>query len=121
MAEAARLLALSGLPLVPVCERDGRLVGVVTGRAILFAVAENPGLHDQLVDEMMDTDPVFVSHDASVEWVLLEMGDAGTWSVPVIDSDERLVGLLSLPDLVTAVFPALLVRTWNHIVSREHP
>ncbi len=116
VAEAARMLVSSGLPMVVVRDADGRLAGVLTEHAILAAVADNATAPGRVVDELMNDDPAFVADYASVEWILVEMVDAGTWSLPVTDSQHRLIGVVSLTDLAAVVFPALLADTWNQIV-----
>ena len=120
VADAARLLAASGRPMVPVCEPDGRLAGVLTYRAILTAVADE-SVTGRMVDELMNDDPAFVADYASVEWILVEMVDARSWSLPVTDAQHRLVGVVTLPDLAAVVFPALLAETWNQISGTRSP
>ncbi len=119
VADAAQILLGSGLPMVPVCEPDGRLVGVVTVRAIISAVARGHASSGRLVDDVMDGSPVFVTDDASVEWILVEMDDAHTWSLPVTDAGHRLIGVVNLPDLTWVVFPGLLIRMWNGVFRRH--
>lgn len=116
VAEAARLIASSGLPMVPVCELDGRLAGVVTFRSLLAGVGSDPAWAGRPVEKIMQ-DPVFVAGYASVEWILVEMGDAHTWVLPVTDEHQHLMGVIKLTDLAAVVFPALLARTWHEIAA----
>lgn len=103
--------------MMPVCEPDGRLSGVVTCRSLLARMSADPTWAARPVEELMDTDPVFVADHASVEWVLVEMGDAHTWALPVTDEQQHLVGVIKLTDLAAVVFPALLAQTWNEIAA----
>ena len=54
----------------------------------------------ELVREIMDTDPVTVPPDASVEDVVRAMRDNELPGVPVVDGDGRCVGIVTETDLV---------------------
>src|SRR5918999_4152092 len=54
----------------------------------------------ELVREIMDTDPVTVSPDASVEDVVRALRDNELPGVPVVDGDGRCVGIVTEADLV---------------------
>src|ERR671915_826825 len=54
----------------------------------------------ELVREIMDSDPVTVSPDASVEDVVRAMRDHELPGVPVVDGKGRVVGMVTEADLV---------------------
>ena len=54
----------------------------------------------ELVREIMDSDPVTVSPDASVEEVVRALRDNELPGVPVVDGDGRCVGIVTEADLV---------------------
>jgi CBS domain-containing protein len=54
----------------------------------------------ELVREIMDTEPVTVSPDASVEDVVRALRDNELPGVPVVDGDGRCVGIVTEADLV---------------------
>jgi CBS domain-containing protein len=54
----------------------------------------------ELVREIMDTDPVTVPPDASVEDVVRALRDNELPGVPVVDGDGRCVGIVTETDLV---------------------
>ena len=54
----------------------------------------------ELVREIMDSDPVTVSSDASVEEVVRALRDNELPGVPVVDGDGRCVGIVTEADLV---------------------
>jgi CBS domain-containing protein len=54
----------------------------------------------ELVREIMDSDPVTVSPDASVEEVVGAMRDNELPGLPVVDADGRCVGIVTEADLV---------------------
>jgi CBS domain-containing protein len=54
----------------------------------------------ELVSEIMDTEPVTVSPDASVEEVVRALREHELPGVPVVDGDGRCVGIVTEADLV---------------------
>jgi CBS domain-containing protein len=54
----------------------------------------------ELVREIMDTDPVTVSPDTGVEDVVRAMRDNELPGLPVVESDGRLVGIVTEADMV---------------------
>jgi CBS domain-containing protein len=54
----------------------------------------------ELVREIMDSEPVTVSPDASVEEVVRAMRDNELPGLPVVDADGRCVGMVTEADLV---------------------
>ena len=116
LSTAAQQLVASGFPVLPVCDTHGRLVGSITAAAALAALARGAPL-EQPVSALMNTDPPVIADYAGPEWVLTEMIEARTWVLPVIDADDRLVALISLHDLATAIGPALLADSWQRITA----
>lgn len=99
VAEAARHLAASPFGVVPVCDHEGRLRGVVTDRDLVTEVAAAGKLSSEtrLID-LVRGEVVSVSADDSVEQVVTTMRDYHIPRVPVLDGD-RLVGMLSRSDV----------------------
>jgi CBS domain-containing protein len=80
---------------------DGeRLVGILTDRDITVrAVAEGRELATTLVDDVMTREVVFASEDQEVDEAARIMGQRQIRRLPVVDRDQRLVGIVSLADL----------------------
>jgi CBS domain-containing protein len=99
VAEAVHHLALSGHHVVPVCDRDGRLRGMVTDRDLVVEVAAAGKLSSEtrLID-LVRGEVVAVRADDTVDHAVATMRDYNTPRVPVVDGD-RLVGMLSRSDL----------------------
>jgi CBS domain-containing protein len=89
--------------LIVVEHRDGRPipVGVITDRDIVLSVvAKGVALDDVTVGDAMSADLLTVNEANGVEHALREMGRVGVRRAPVIDSDGRLVGVLSIDDVI---------------------
>ena len=95
--EAAQEMRDGDFGLVPVVE-DEELVGVVTDRDIAIrAVAEGKDPSTP-VSEVMSEGVVWVNEDDSVEDAARIMSEHQIRRLPVVDSEQHLVGIVSLGD-----------------------
>jgi predicted transcriptional regulator len=76
-------------------EDQGRLVGVFSDRDVLNKVALEPECLDQPVNTVMNTDPVRVYDQDPAAAALCVMAVAGFRHVPIVDLNEKLVGIVS--------------------------
>lgn len=98
ICEAAHLMAEIDAGTIPVGENN-KLVGILTDRDIAVrAVAQGRG-PDTPVREIMSADVRYCFDDQSVEEVARNMADIQVRRLPVLDRDERLVGILSIGDI----------------------
>ena len=94
--EVARLMIGSDAKTLPVLE-DGRVVGVVTGDAVLEAV--RPFLDAATVDDAYTADLVSATPETTIGKALRTLRDAGIAHLPVVDG-KAVVGLVSLYDVI---------------------
>ena len=87
---------------MPVAERDGTVVGVITETDILDALIEGKRLESLTAQDIMSTAPVTVDIDATLADVMKLLNDEGVLRVPVTDRG-RLVGIISRADIIKAV------------------
>lgn len=103
-AEAARMIAARGVGSVPVQDRHGRVVGLVSERDIVRVVASRSlGLRGLSVEEVMTREPVAVRPETPRETALELMRRVGLRHLPVCCAEGRLVGLMGLEDVARAV------------------
>jgi CBS domain-containing protein len=96
--EAAAFMLRADAGSIPVCEGD-KVIGMITDRDIAVrGVAEGRG-PDTPVSELMTESIICAHEDDDVQEVARRMSDEQVRRLPVIDSDERLVGIVSLGDL----------------------
>jgi CBS domain-containing protein len=96
---AARLMEEEDCGSLPVAENE-RLVGMLTDRDITIrAVARGLAPWDSTVRDAMSTEVRYVYDDESVRDVAKLMGDLHVRRLPVLDRENRLVGIVSLGDL----------------------
>ena len=96
--DAARFMLQADAGSIPVTEGD-RLVGMITDRDIAVrgvALGYGP---ETPVSELMTSGIVSAHADELIEEAARKMGEAQVRRLPVIDHDQRLVGIVSLGDL----------------------
>ena len=97
---AARLMADIDTGALPVGEND-RLVGMVTDRDIAVRGVAAGRVPDKTpVREVMSHDIRYCFEDESAEEAAHKMGSWHVRRLPVLNRDKRLVGIVSLGDLV---------------------
>ena len=98
--DAVELMAEEGVGAVPVVEKD-KLRGIFTERDVMLRVVlknKNP-LQTRLVD-VMTASPLTVTRDLPLDETLNFLLDNHIRHLPIVDSDGRLQGMLSLRNLL---------------------
>jgi CBS domain-containing protein len=96
--DAAQMMAELDTGILPVRKGD-RLVGMITDRDITVrAVAQGRG-PDTTVREVMTDEVKYCFEDDDTNDVARNMADIQVRRLPVLDSDKRLVGIISLGDI----------------------
>lgn len=101
LQDAARLMRDGGFGAVPVVEdtRERRVIGIITDRDIAIRhVAEGHTSSCSVGDHMTD-DIVTVRADDDLSEVEETMADEQIRRVPVVDDDDRLVGMIAQGDI----------------------
>jgi CBS domain-containing protein len=96
---AARSIQPEALIKVHVVDEDKRLDGVVSVIALLQADL------GETVGALMDSDPVRVSADADLTDIALLMADFNLYSIPVVDDQDRVLGVVTVDDVLEATIP----------------
>lgn len=96
--EAAGFMLSADTGSIPVCDGD-KVIGMITDRDIAVrGVAAGKG-PDCSVRDLMSGDVVCARDSDDAESVARRMSDAQVRRLPVLDSSDRLVGMVSLGDL----------------------
>lgn len=93
VAAAIKIMRSEDVGIVPVCDIQGHLLGVITDRDILI----RDGLGKN-VDEIMSCDVVFAAPKDDIHNAAIKMSQYGVRRLPVVEN-EKLAGMLSLKDL----------------------
>jgi flagellar motility protein MotE (MotC chaperone) len=96
---SARTLQPEALIKVHVLDEVQRLVGVVSVINLLQAESSKS------VGALMDSDPVCVGADADLTDIALLMADFNLYSIPVVDEQDRVLGVVTVDDVLEATIP----------------
>src|SRR5262245_4812179 len=80
----------------------GRLIGILTERDLLKAMAARVHTSEARVREWMTADPVTATTDTDVEEAARVMLERGFRHLPVLSEDGRVAGVVSLRRVVAA-------------------
>jgi CBS domain-containing protein len=100
--DAARKLAANDIGVLPICNTEGRLQGMLTDRDIVVKViAAGMDPTSTTVEQVAQgTEVVTIGADDSVEEALQTMKDHKVRRLPVIDG-HKVVGMVSQGDIAT--------------------
>ena len=99
LADALELMARHKISGIPVTEKDGRLVGIITNRDVRFA--EDP---KQPVAELMTRDDlVTVGPGVTQEEARRKLHQRRIEKLLVVDEERRCIGLITVKDIEKAV------------------
>lgn len=114
LGEAAEVMVRNGIHELPVLDDSG-IVGIITERDLRALLgpglgegdlaAIDPARLDQRVEDHMTTSVRGVTSDLGLGDAARVLADLRVGAVPVVDSSGRLVGILSITDVLAAAAP----------------
>jgi CBS domain-containing protein len=112
-AEMARLMADANVGSVVITTDDDRPVGIVTDRDLVVRVlAEHRDPKATLVEDIMTTELVLLEEGTGLYDAVRCARDEGVRRLPVVDSEGRLTGIITVDDIVR-----LLVREMSYVTD----
>jgi len=105
--DAVRTLVEHNIGALPVCDRYGNLVGIITERDVLRLAARDDWqeIAARKVSEVMTRDLVIGLPEDRVDDVMHVMTEKRIRHLPILD-EHRLVGIISIGDVVKAQLDA---------------
>jgi CBS domain-containing protein len=99
VARAAQAMDELNVGVIPVCEGD-KLVGMVTDRDIIVrGVAQERDIKSTKLADVMSTNVRCAKEDQDIDEVLSQMAETQIRRMPVVDKQQKLVGIVSLGDI----------------------
>jgi CBS domain-containing protein/sporulation protein YlmC with PRC-barrel domain len=95
----ARSIQPEALIKVHILDDDKLLAGVVS---VITLLQSEPG---ESVAALMDSDPVRITPDADLTDIALLMADFNLYSIPVVDEQDRVLGVVTVDDILEATIP----------------
>lgn len=107
-------LAFAGITSMPVVDEEQRLCGVVSEADLIHHLAEDPRAHERpvtmrpvepprTVDDVYTRSPVTADPQDDVTAIVDVMAAKGFKSLPVVDGEGRLLGMVSRSDVLRAM------------------
>ena len=100
--DIAMQIVVNEISGMPVTDRDGSVLGVITEADILGALMDGKKLEDLTAEDIMSSEPITVDTDTPVDEVLRLLEEQGVLRVPVT-SHGKVVGIISRRDIIRSV------------------
>ncbi|MEJ5223690.1 MAG: CBS domain-containing protein [Anaerolineales bacterium] len=114
VAEAAKLMTRYGYEGFPVV-RDGRVIGLLTRRAVDRALSHRLNLP---AASLMDAGEVSVRPEDSLQHLQTVMTESGWGQVPVTDDAGKVIGIVTRTDLLKTLAPRPTRHARRHLTDR---
>jgi CBS domain-containing protein len=99
VAKAAQAMDELNVGVIPVCEGE-KLVGMVTDRDIVVrGIARDFDMKTARLADVMSGNVRCATEDQNIDEILNQMADSQIRRMPVVDGNQRLVGIISLGDI----------------------
>jgi CBS domain-containing protein len=102
VAEVARRMKKDDSDSVAVMS-EGRLVGIITERDLVRALADGVDAQQVRADVVMTSDPATVDADEDVAMVAVKMVRLGVQHLPVVNKAGKPIGVVSARNLVAVL------------------
>jgi CBS domain-containing protein len=117
---AAGIMAETGVGFLPICDADGRAIGVVTDRDITTrGVAKGLAGDFTLASKIMSAPAITIPATADLRLAEELMAEERKSRLVITDEDGRVAGVLSLADLIEQAPARQALRTAKAVLWRE--
>jgi CBS domain-containing protein len=97
-----RYVGCSSVIVTRTGKEDSVLIGIFTERDVVSRVIDRPGELALLpLSEVMTPDPVVGTPDSTLAWLLNSMSIKGMRHIPIVDSGQLPLYVISMRDIVT--------------------
>lgn len=116
--DAARVMVRKNIGSLPVIDKEGNIVGIITRQDLLKAVADDRSLKDKALEQYYDIDPPQVSPFHTIVHVA-EVMESKPYSKAIVVDNRIPVGIIARRDIVF-LDPSLLVAPYT-FKKRDKP
>ncbi|EDY36523.1 CBS domain pair protein [Aciduliprofundum boonei T469] len=101
--DAVKLMIDAGYRSLPIVEKN-KLVGIISRTDIIKLVPKMKDVANIPVEDVMTSEPELVEEDSPIQYAVDIMKKLGEMSVPVVDENRKLVGIVHMSDAAKAVW-----------------
>ncbi|RDD53997.1 MAG: CBS domain-containing protein [Candidatus Korarchaeota archaeon NZ13-K] len=109
--EAAKVMDEKRISSILVVDEGGKLVGIFTDRDLRFAAANGKIGKGIPIHMLMTENPITISPSDPITEALRKMRDADVKHLPVVDKENRPVGIVAVRDVLDAVMMLMQLIT----------
>lgn len=123
--EALKLMAEKNIGALLVLDEEGKIVGIVSERDFARHIAQTGQCAvEEAVSNYMTKEVIGVRPDTSIDECMMLMTRQHIRHLPVVNAEGKLVGLISIGDVVKQVISdqsILIASLENYILGRDYP
>jgi CBS domain-containing protein len=119
VADAAARMRDENLGFLPVCDQSKKVLGTITDRDIAVRIVAPKKSADTPVEDVMTNEVVSCRPDDDLQDAQQAMADNHKSRIMCTDEDGRLIGLISLSDIVQREQGARAADTLRKVSERE--
>lgn len=100
--EAAKIMKKEGVGSLVIVDNSNKVLGIVTERDILYAIADEEPL-DEPITNIMSQNPVTIEENADISEAIALMTSREIRHLIVVDHEEKVKGVISIREVAKAV------------------
>lgn len=117
LEDAANLIFKTGLRALPVIDKD-KVIGMVSMHDIIEVVAKTKAFRQTLAETVMSF-PEVVTYDNDIGKARILMREKNISRLPVVDKERKLLGIVTIFDLLKAVKPRERMGFYSMAAEKE--
>ena len=109
--EAAKIMDEKRISSILVVDNNGKLVGIFTDRDLRFAAANGKIGKGIPIHMLMTENPITIAPNEPITEALRKMRDADVKHLPVVDKENKPIGVIAVRDVLDAVMMLIQLMT----------
>jgi len=103
LEDVARIMYDNRIGSVIVVDEEGTPIGIFTRTDLVYTVASGSYKRNPKISDVMRSEPVVAKRYESIRTAYARMKSLGMGHLPVVDDDDRVIGVVSMKDILLYV------------------